>query len=401
MTAEASDTVGNVGTCTFTATVTDTTPPVIACVGDKTVSTDPGSCSAVVTGIAPVSATDNCGVQSVTWSAPGATPASGTADASGTTFPKGTTTVTYTITDTASLTAQCSFNVTVNDTEAPIFAVGGAVDWYRAEGNADDSIGGHNGAVFGGVTYVPGHAGQAFSFDGSSGYVDLGPWFGYQTFSISLWVNPAATQVQYADILDNNHTASQNWVMQQDGTGDSTAYYWYNSNGLFTRFHLTPNTWNHIVVTRSIGNLNIVYVNGVEAARSQSPGPINYTVQDLKFAHWGNGDRFFTGLEDEIMVFNRDLTPTEVQSLYSGTGCPADITVNNDPGQCGAVVNYVAPVGTDNCPGATTTQIAGLPSGSLFPVGTTVNTFQVTDTATPPNVTTCSFNVTVNDTDTR
>src|SRR5512145_1686897 len=59
--------------------------------------------------------------------------------------------------------------------------------------------------------------------------------------------------------------------------------------------------------------------------------------------------------------------------------CPANITVPNAAGTCSAVVNYVAPVGTDNCPGATTTQIAGLASGSTFPVGVTTNTFQVTD----------------------
>ncbi|MDC8004521.1 HYR domain-containing protein [Aureisphaera galaxeae] len=75
--------------------------------------------------------------------------------------------------------------------------------------------------------------------------------------------------------------------------------------------------------------------------------------------------------------------------------CPANITVNNDPGVCEAVVTYTPPVGTDNCSGATTTQIAGLPSGSAFPVGTTTNTFEVTDIA--GNTTQCSFDVTVND----
>ncbi len=75
--------------------------------------------------------------------------------------------------------------------------------------------------------------------------------------------------------------------------------------------------------------------------------------------------------------------------------CPANITKNNDPGICGAVVTYSTPVGQDNCPGATTAQTAGLPSGSTFPVGTTTNTFEVTDAS--GNKTSCSFTVTVND----
>jgi uncharacterized repeat protein (TIGR01451 family) len=75
--------------------------------------------------------------------------------------------------------------------------------------------------------------------------------------------------------------------------------------------------------------------------------------------------------------------------------CPANITKDNDPGICGAVVTYTTPVGQDNCPGATTAQTAGLPSGSTFPVGTTTNTFEVTDSS--GNKTSCSFTVTVND----
>jgi hypothetical protein len=75
--------------------------------------------------------------------------------------------------------------------------------------------------------------------------------------------------------------------------------------------------------------------------------------------------------------------------------CPSNITKDNDPGTCGAVVTYTTPVGSDNCPGATTAQTAGLPSGSTFPVGTTTNTFEVTDSS--GNKTSCSFTVTVND----
>ena len=74
--------------------------------------------------------------------------------------------------------------------------------------------------------------------------------------------------------------------------------------------------------------------------------------------------------------------------------CPADITVANDPGVCGAIVNYPAATLTGNC-GADIT--SDHPSGSLFPVGTTA----VTITATKLDGTTasCTFNVTVNDTE--
>jgi hypothetical protein len=72
--------------------------------------------------------------------------------------------------------------------------------------------------------------------------------------------------------------------------------------------------------------------------------------------------------------------------------CPANITVAATS-PSGAVVNYVAPVGTDNCPGAVTTRTAGLASGSTFPMGTTTVTYQVTDSVNL--MTSCSFTVTV------
>ncbi|HEY1019922.1 MAG TPA: HYR domain-containing protein, partial [Sediminibacterium sp.] len=72
--------------------------------------------------------------------------------------------------------------------------------------------------------------------------------------------------------------------------------------------------------------------------------------------------------------------------------CPANITVNAT-GAAGAVVTYVAPVGTDNCPGASTVRTAGPASGSVFPIGTTTVTHTVTDAA--GLTTSCSFTVTV------
>jgi hypothetical protein len=71
--------------------------------------------------------------------------------------------------------------------------------------------------------------------------------------------------------------------------------------------------------------------------------------------------------------------------------------VSNTVGSCAATVTYTAPVGTDNCAGAATTQIAGLASGASFPVGVTTNTFRATDAVS--NSATCAFTVTVNDTE--
>jgi len=69
--------------------------------------------------------------------------------------------------------------------------------------------------------------------------------------------------------------------------------------------------------------------------------------------------------------------------------CPANITKNNDPDQCGAVVTYPAPTSSGTC--GTITCVP--PSGTFFPVGTT--TVTCTTTAGPS----CTFTVKVNDTE--
>ncbi len=75
------------------------------------------------------------------------------------------------------------------------------------------------------------------------------------------------------------------------------------------------------------------------------------------------------------------------------TGCPDDLTVGNDPGQCGAVVNFDVSH-SDNCPGVTLTVTP--PSGSQFGIGTTPVQVIATDAAGYAD--TCQFNVVVNDT---
>jgi Domain of unknown function DUF11/HYR domain len=83
-------------------------------------------------------------------------------------------------------------------------------------------------------------------------------------------------------------------------------------------------------------------------------------------------------------------TAMDVTTILSGCmiSCPSNITVPNDPGQCGAIVNF-APTVTGSCGPVGCTPA----SGSFFPVGTT------TVTCGNGSGRSCSFTVTVNDTE--
>src|SRR5439155_22197482 len=80
-------------------------------------------------------------------------------------------------------------------------------------------------------------------------------------------------------------------------------------------------------------------------------------------------------------------------TLQSASGCtlncPPDMTVNNDAGDCGAIVNYPNATSSADCPAGTVSYSQA--SGTRFQVGTT------TVTATRSTGETCSFRITVVD----
>jgi len=77
-------------------------------------------------------------------------------------------------------------------------------------------------------------------------------------------------------------------------------------------------------------------------------------------------------------------------SIAPSISCSSNLILNSDSNNCGVMVNYAAP----NDPCATVTQTSGLPSGSVFPIGTTTNTFIATNSFGSD---TCSFTITVVD----
>ncbi len=85
----------------------------------------------------------------------------------------------------------------------------------------------------------------------------------------------------------------------------------------------------------------------------------------------------------------------EVQDITAPViSCPSNITVSTDSGICGATVSFPNATATDDC-SFSISQSSGLPSGSVFPVGSTSIEFTATDGA--GNSSSCSFLVTVQD----
>jgi hypothetical protein len=203
---------------------------------------------------------------------------------------------------------------------------GGLIAWYPGEDDAADIQGPtfENGTLQNGTTFSSGRVDRAFSLDGADDYVDLGNWFNLQTFSIEMWVNANASQVAHANIVDNNHSGFQSWVVQYNNTGGQFYFGALDGRGAIY-FDLTPGLWQHLVITRDV-NQTRIYLNGVLLETRTGGGNIVYTgSQFLRLGAWGGGGRHFNGLIDEASFYDRALTKSEVASVYgagaAGKGC--------------------------------------------------------------------------------
>ncbi|MEI6950423.1 MBG domain-containing protein, partial [Paraflavisolibacter sp. H34] len=182
---------------------------------------------------------------------------------------------------------------------------------------------------FAGVT------GNYIDFNGSSQQADLGTWFNYQNFTLEMWVRPGSTQTGYADIIDNNHTDSRSWVVQQNGW--NTNQYGFGKSGFGgVSFTLAANTWQHLALVATPTYMG-VYVNGV-LVDSKTGGPTNITydgTEFLRLANWGGGGRFWNGALDEVKIYNTALTEAQVQAGMAGgtsTGLLARYQMNESSG---------------------------------------------------------------------
>lgn len=89
--------------------------------------------------------------------------------------------------------------------------------------------------------------------------------------------------------------------------------------------------------------------------------------------------------------FQISVADNTLPRLSCGTG----LTTTAAPGASSAIVNYPAPTASDNCPQVEVR--CSPPSGSAFPIATTLVTCTATDQST--NLTNCFFNITVVDAD--
>ena len=204
-----------------------------------------------------------------------------------------------------------------------VFAIdAGSTRSYSGSGTAVTNLSGTNNVTLANGVGFGSNNGGVFTYDGVDDQGNSpGAWFNYQAFTINLWVEPGSTQVQYADIIDNNHTGSQNWVCQQDSTSQNVySFVVKGASGQSSatgNFTLTAGDWVNLTFTYD-GTRTRGYNNGVLFATGAALGvAINYSSQNFYIGRWGGGGRNWEGEYGPMYVYTRELNAAEVLQNYN------------------------------------------------------------------------------------
>lgn len=235
----------------------------------------------------------------------------------------------------------------------------GLVRSYPFDGNAYDAItNADHGKVTGATLTMDrfNQANSAYSFNGTSDHIEFNPsGFNYAAFSFSIWAN-----IQYDSSKNNGigiyglmyvgNQAINDHGITTGGNADEWTVGTYHAQGglsnVLSGVTPTASAWHHLVFTRDADS-SILYVDGVRATATymngKTPGWQGTLVGVI-------GARpsysfYFKGALDDVRIYSRSITATEVASLYNQTPTStkeiihSDITLYPNPAKSGTILN--------------------------------------------------------------
>src|SRR3989454_3308353 len=237
---------------------------------------------------------------------------------------------------------------TLSTISSSIMPPQGMIGWWPGDANADDIINGNHGTLQNGATFAAGKVGKAFSLDGIDDYVSIPDndlWtFGTNNFTTDLWVN--------FNSVKTSCTLPGGEIFVGQDTGAGPARKWFFGLGCgFLYFHInsrfgfaflapapfSPNLhqWYHLALTKS-GNTYTIFVDGqpVSSQTIDRALPIPNVNAPLTIG-WAEGTGFVNGLIDEVEIYDRALSQSEIQDIFN-----AGIVGKAQPGLSRGLVTY-------------------------------------------------------------
>lgn len=228
------------------------------------------------------------------------------------------------------------------------------VSWWPGDGNAADVQDGNDGTIHGGVSFVPGQVGLAFRFDGSKGTgVEIGDQANLESLpaiTVETWVcttDPKGDRPFISKHFSSKFGNTPSWVLRT---------YWKHDLGtvgfgvdtdrgqritigeLESTTSIADGRFHHVAGTYDGNDLRL-YIDGVLEASAPLTGTINNSTNEVFIGQYGSGshpslleDRIsFNGLIDEVKIYNRGLSASEIATIVANADSPArcDIVLVN------------------------------------------------------------------------
>jgi hypothetical protein len=230
----------------------------------------------------------------------------------------------------------------------------GLVAWYPGDGNANDIQGGNNGTLQNGTTFVPGKVGQAFHFNGANQFVQVAntPTLNFaktNSFSIDAWIRTTETVHNIFVATKQLNSVPFTGYGLLIGNGEAPACDASNPTppgaGVLTAFldnaqssfcppdhylsvrgttHLNDGQWHHVAMSydgsSSAAGVKLFVDGAAESALVQSDNLGTGSIMSSASFTIGsrdNGGVPFNGDIDEVGVFNRALSASEIQAIVN------------------------------------------------------------------------------------
>ena len=210
----------------------------------------------------------------------------------------------------------------------------GEILHYKMNDNAAstdviDSVGSYTGTSVQNTSVMnstPGKVNDALSFNGTSDYITTGTLPALDDFTISMWVYINANSSSWDAIMHSPSSAMQFYLWNGTTTVD-----WYissHSGGWAqTSGSIGTGGWHHVVVVREIGSVPRIYFDSSLQALANSA--VNSGTLSSEALYIGNQtgqpSRTFNGKMDDIRIYNRALSATDINAIYNlGNGTESD-----------------------------------------------------------------------------
>jgi hypothetical protein len=216
----------------------------------------------------------------------------------------------------------------------------GAAAWYPFDGNALDVQSGNHAALSGSPAFAAGKVGQALQFDGvddsakiaAAGNLNIGAGGG---MTIALWLNPADTNdhalVEWNTAVisgcDFCSVGTHLWMNRPGGNPGGLGASLVNIQGGSQQIQadpgtITANAYQHIALTYDkTSGIARLYRDGAVVAEKNVGSFTPQTSYDLYLglrpAGGFSGPGRYKGAMDEVQIFNRALTQSDIQTIYN------------------------------------------------------------------------------------